>query len=85
MLDFDTVSALNATLTILNLSYNHQFAASLSPVFFASLKYGFEEPEISDLTSMADVERDIGGARLGLVLSLMQRLVMTASIATQSQ
>ncbi|MCP5009998.1 MAG: DUF560 domain-containing protein [Aestuariibacter sp.] len=84
MLDFDTVSALNSTLTILNLSYNHQFAASLSPVLFASMKFGIEEPEISDSASMADVERDISGARLGVVLNLMQRLAMTASIATQS-
>jgi len=83
ILDFDSVSALNSSLTILNFSYNHQFAVSLSPVFFASLKYGVEEPEISDLTSKADVERDITGARLGVILNLAQSFAMTASVGTQ--
>jgi len=82
-LDFDSVSALNSTLTILNISYNHQFAARMSPVFFASLKLGTEEPETSDLASMADVERDITGARLGVVLNFMPSLAMTASVGTQ--
>ena len=83
VLDFDSVSALNSTLTILNLSYNHQFAASLSPVVFAGLKFGVEEPEVSDLTSKADVERDITGARLGMILNLAPSLAMMASVGTQ--
>ncbi len=82
-LDFDTVSALNSTLSILNLSYNHQFAANMSPVFFASFKYGIEEPEISDLASMADVERDIMGVQLGVILNLQPRFSAMASVGTQ--
>ena len=82
-LDFDTAPGLNSTLMILNLGYSHQFVSSLSPVLFAGLKYGTEDPEFSDAAAVADVERSITGARIGVVLSLMRRLAMQTSIATQ--
>ena len=82
-LDFDTASSLNSTLAVLNFGYTHQFAASLSPVLVAEMKYGFEDPEATDASAVADVERDITGLRLGLVLNLMPRLAMQTFVGTQ--
>lgn len=83
MLDFDTVPTLNSELTVLNLGYNYQFTSAMSPVFIAGLKLGMEDPEDSDAGAMADVERDILGLRLGLILSLSQRIALQTSISTQ--
>lgn len=83
MLDYDTLPNLNSSLTVINFNYNKRFATWLSPVIFAGLNVGMENPDDNDAFAKADVERDIVGVKLGMVLNLSSRLALQTALGTQ--
>ena len=74
----------NSSMNTVNVSYNHLFSGSLSPTLFVSFNGGTENAESDSPSALSDTERDILGARLGLVLSLSQKLALQTTASIQN-
>jgi hypothetical protein len=84
-LDYPDYPVKNSNLANLVLAWEHVFATRLAPTLFTSLQFGQETADNDQLSgALANTERDILGARLGLVLSFTPKLALQTALGWQS-
>lgn len=83
--DYPDLAVKNADLISLGLGYHHVFSGKFAPTLMANLQFGQENAENDqDAGALANTERDILGARLGLVLSFTPKIALQTTLGLQS-
>lgn len=84
-LEYPDQSYRDSSLINLTLGYQTNFNVPMSPTFFSSLTLGTEQAKNDDQSgALENTERDIVGARLGLLLNFTPRLGLQTSASWQN-
>lgn len=83
-LDYPDFPNRNSDLVTLGASFVHSFSSYLQPMIFLTASLGQETPEIDNVVTRSDTERDITAFRGGVILSFSNTLALQAAAGLQS-